>query len=110
VVVAGGILLLISTLITHPSDGLAFYDVTKLALLEPVATVALAWLALAANQARTRTWLTAATATYALIKIVATVPELTEGGSLPAFLTAMFGNLLVVAGVLTPVLRPLSRP
>ncbi|MEU4607996.1 caspase family protein [Kribbella sp. NPDC023972] len=108
-VVAGGILLLVSALVDHP-DGVAFRDVTFLALLEPPVTVALALLALAATDPRTRTWLTAAAATYALISIVAAVPALTEGDSPPAFLTALFGNALIATGVLSRVLRLQSRP
>jgi hypothetical protein len=109
-VVAGGILLLVSSLITQPNNGLAFVDVTWLAVLEPFVTVALAWLALAATEARARIWLTAAAATYALISIVSAVPALTEGDSPPAFLTALFGNALVVAGVFSRGLRLQSRP
>ncbi|TCO21182.1 caspase domain-containing protein [Kribbella steppae] len=108
--VAGGILMLMSPLITNPNDGVAFVDVTKLALLEPVVPVALAWLALAASEVRARTWLAAAATTYALISIVAVIPAYTEGNSAAAFLTALFGNLLVIAGVLSRGLRLQSRP
>ncbi len=108
-VVAGGILLLVHPLVPHP-DGYAFVDVTWLAMLEPFVTVAIAWLALAATLPRARIWLTAAAATYALISIVAAVPALTEGDSPPAFLTALLGNGLVVAGVLSRGWRLRSRP
>jgi uncharacterized caspase-like protein len=108
-VVAGGILLVTSALIKHP-DGYAFVNVTKLAVLEPLVIVALAWLALAAVESRAMTWLSATATTYALINIVATVPALTEGESPPTFLVSLLGNALIVAGVLTHVRRPLSRP
>lgn len=107
--VAGGILLLASALIRHP-DGVSFFMVTRLAAVEPFVTVALAWLALAATEGRARTWLTAAAATYAVISMIAAVPALTEGDSPPVFLTALLGNGLVVAGVLSRVLRLQSRP
>ena len=108
-VVAGGILLLVHPLVPHP-DGYAFLDVTWLALLEPFVTVAIAWLALAATLPRARIVLTAAAATYAVISIVAAVPALTEGDSPPAFLTALLGNGLVVAGVLSREWRLRSHP
>jgi len=101
-VVAGGVLLLVSAFIEHP-DGMAFADVTKLALLEPFVIVALAWLALAATGART--WLTAAATTYAVLSGVSAIPALTEGDSPPVFLTALLGNVLIIAGVLIPARR-----
>jgi len=108
--VAGGILMLMSPLIANPNDGVAFVDVTKLALLEPVVPVALAWLALAATEVRARTWLAATATTYAVISIVAVIPAYTEGTSQAPFLTAVLGNLLVIAGVLSRGLRLQSRP
>jgi hypothetical protein len=107
--VAGGVLLLVSALIRHP-DGVSFFAVTRLAAVEPLVTVALGWLALAATEGRARIWLTAAAATYAVISMIAAVPALTEGDSPPVFLTALLGNGLVVAGVLSRVLRLQSRP
>ncbi|GAB2668829.1 caspase family protein [Kribbella swartbergensis] len=109
VMVAGGILLLASALIRHP-DGVSFFTVTRLAAVEPFVTVALAWLALAATEGRARIWLTAAAATYAMISIVAAFPALTEGDSPPAFLTALLGNGLIAAAVLSRGLRLPSHP
>ncbi len=108
-VIAGGILLLVHVFVQHP-DGLAFLDVTWLAVVEPFVTVAIAWLALAATAPVARIWLTAAAATYAVISMIAAVPALTEGDSPPAFLTALLGNGLIVAGVLSRELRLPSRP
>jgi hypothetical protein len=108
-IVAGGILLLVHPFVKHP-DGYAFFDVTWLAVVEPFVTVAIAWLALAATEIRTRRWLTAAAATYAVLSIVAAVPALTEGDSPPAFLTALLGNALIVAGVFSRGLRLPSHP
>ncbi|MFI5713290.1 caspase family protein [Kribbella sp. NPDC051620] len=105
-VVAGGIVLVISAMIKH-SDGISFLTVTKWALLEPVVTVALGWLAIAATDLRARLWLTATTITYALISMVAVVPALTEGGSVAALLTGLLGNLLVITGVATRRPKPL---
>ncbi|HET6742204.1 MAG TPA: caspase family protein [Kribbella sp.] len=107
-VVAGGILLLISSLIEHPNDGLSFFDVTGLAVVEPVVPLALGWLALAATTART--WLVAAATTYVLISVVAAVPALTSGDSPAAFLSALFGNLLIGVAVVSRVQRVQSRP
>ncbi|RZT13579.1 putative caspase-like protein [Kribbella sp. VKM Ac-2569] len=108
-VVAGGILLLASGLINHP-DGFAFVDVTVLAVLEPVVVVALAWLALAAVEARALTWLVATATTYAVISAIAAVPALTGGDAPVVFLAALLGSALIVAGVLSRVLRLQSRP
>jgi uncharacterized caspase-like protein len=108
-VVAGGILLLVHPFVKHP-DGYAWFDVTWLALVEPFVTVAIAWLALAATETRTRSWLTAAAATYAVISIVAAIPALTEGSSPPAFLTALLGNGLIAAGVFSRGLRLQLHP
>jgi hypothetical protein len=109
-VVAGGILLLVHPFVQHSEDGMAFFDVTWLAVVEPFVTVAIAWLALAATESRARIWLTAAAATYGVISIVSAVPALTEGDSPPAFLTALLGNGLIVAGVLSRGSRLRSRP
>ncbi|GAA0922592.1 hypothetical protein GCM10009554_00240 [Kribbella koreensis] len=106
-IVAGGIVLVISATIKH-SDGINFVTVTKLALLEPVVTVALGWLAIAATDLRTRVWLTATTITYAVVSMVAVVPALTEGDSVSVLLTGLLGNLLVIAGVANR--RPDSLP
>jgi hypothetical protein len=108
-VVAGGIFWLVSALIRHP-DGISWFTVTRLAVLEPVVAVALGWLALAATQARSRTWLTAAAATYALIGMFAVVPALTEGDSPPVFLTAELGSVLLLAGLFSRGWRLPSRP
>ncbi|TDD15278.1 hypothetical protein E1218_31760 [Kribbella turkmenica] len=108
-VVAGGILLLVQPFVRHP-DGFAFFDVTWLAVLEPFVAVGIAWLALAATQGRTRTWLTPAATTYVVIGVVAAVPALTKGDSPPAFLLALLGNLLVLAGVLSREWRLRSTP
>jgi uncharacterized caspase-like protein len=108
-IVAGGVLVLASALIKHP-DGISWFTVTKLAVLEPLVMVGLAWLAVAATQARTRIWLATAVTTYAVISIVGSIPAATRGDSPPAFLTALFGNALVAAGVLIRVRRPPSHP
>jgi hypothetical protein len=100
-VVAGGIVLLLGTTIEH-DDGLSFSTVTKLVLLEPFVIVALGWLAVAAVEARTRTWLTATAITYAVISMIAAIPAITEAASAPDFLAGLLGNLLVVAGVSLP--------
>jgi hypothetical protein len=90
--------LVISATIKH-SDGISFATVTKLAFLEPVVTVVLGWLTIAATDLRVRLWLTATTITYAIISMIATIPALTEGDSAPVLLTGLFGNLLVITGV-----------
>lgn len=108
-IVAGGLLLLASALIKHP-DGISWFTVTKLAVLEPLVTVGLAWLAVAATETRTRIWLTTAVTTYAVISIIGTIPAATRGDSPPAFLTALLGNALVAAAVLIHVRRPPSHP
>ncbi|TCC22092.1 caspase family protein [Kribbella speibonae] len=108
-VVAGGILVLASGLINHP-DGFAFVEVTVLAVLEPLVVVALAWLALAAVEARALTWLAATATTYAVISAIAAIPALTGGDAPVAFLAALLGSAAIVAGVLSRVLRLPSRP
>jgi uncharacterized caspase-like protein len=107
-IVAGGLLLLASALIKHP-DGISWFTVTKLAVLQPLVTVGLAWLAVAATETRTRIWLSSAVTTYAVISIIGTVPAATRGDSPPVFLTALFGNALVAAAVLIRVRRPPSH-
>jgi hypothetical protein len=107
-VVAGSILVATSGLIKE-AGGFAFIDVTFLAVLEPLLVLALGWLALAAVEPRAVIWLTAATTTYAAIGTIAALPALDAG--YPAnFLTALFGYALVVAGVVSRVLRLQSRP
>jgi hypothetical protein len=108
-VVAGGILMLLSALIEH-SDGISFFTVTPLAALDPVVAIALAWPAIAAVDARAKTWLTAVAATYAVVGIVGALPALTEGKSAADFLTGVAGNALVLVGVLIRVRRPPSLP
>ncbi|HET6295614.1 MAG TPA: caspase family protein [Kribbella sp.] len=118
-VVAGGILLFVSSAI-EDGDGVSFFTVTKLAVLEPVLTVGLAWLALAATDAVAGRWLTATAVMYALICVVSTLPALTEGGAAPVFLTALLGNGLIVVAVafaaprhfasISREWRPRSRP
>lgn len=102
-VVAGGILLLISATTNQP-DGMAFVDATKLALLEPVVAVVIAWFALTA-EARAKLWLTAAAATYAIANMISVIPAYTEGDSAPVLLTGLLGNALVVAGVVLAAKR-----
>jgi hypothetical protein len=108
-VVAGGVLILVSALIHHP-DGYSWFTVTKLALLEPVLTAGLGWLAVAATDKRSRIWLGAAVTTYAVMSSISVIPALTQGSSPPAFITAVLGNALVVAGVLSRGWRLQSRP
>ncbi|GAA1575510.1 hypothetical protein GCM10009789_31150 [Kribbella sancticallisti] len=97
-VVAGGIMLVLSPLITHP-DGFSFFTVTELAVLEPLVVMALAWPALAATDPRAKLWLSTTATTYAAISMIAAVPALTDAASPPAFLTSLLGNALVIAGV-----------
>jgi len=108
-VVAGGVLILVSALIHHP-DGYSWFTVTKLALVEPVLTAALGWLAVAATDKRSRIWLGAAVTTVAVMSCISVIPALTQGSSPPAFITAVLGNVLVVAGVLSRGWRLQSRP
>lgn len=108
-VVAGGIMVLTSSLINSISGGYAFIDVTYLALLDPLVLVALAWLALAAVEPRAVTWLAACTTTYAAISAIAALPALDEGAPV-VFLIALVGNALVVIGVVSRVLRLQSLP
>ncbi|MFG1628875.1 caspase family protein [Kribbella sp. NPDC049227] len=108
-VVAGGVLILVSALIHHP-DGYSWFTVTKLALIEPVFTAGLGWLAVAATDKRSRIWLAAAVTTFAVMSCISVIPALTQGSSPPAFITAVLGNVLVVVGVLSREVRLQSRP
>jgi uncharacterized caspase-like protein len=109
-VVAGGILLVLSAVVPH-GDGVSFFMVTPLALLDAIVSVALAWPALAAADARTKTWLTATVVTYSALGILGGVPALTQGHSAADFLTGLFGNALVAIGVLISLGRRLpSHP
>jgi hypothetical protein len=103
-------LLVLSAVVPH-SDGISFFTVTPLALLDPIVAVALAWPALAAVDPRTKTWLTVAVVTYSAIGILGGVPALTQGHSAADFLTGLFGNALVAIGVIVSRARPLpSHP
>ncbi|WP_165555668.1 caspase, EACC1-associated type [Kribbella pittospori] len=108
-VVAGGVLILVSALTKHP-DGYSWFTVTKLALLEPIVAAGLAWLAVAATDKRSRSWLGAAVTTYAVMSCISVIPALTQGNSPSAFITAILGNVLIVAGVLSRGVRLQSRP
>jgi hypothetical protein len=109
-VVAGGILLVLSAVVPH-SDGVSFFMVTPLALLDPIVAVGLAWPALAAVDTRTKTWLTAAVVTYSAIGIIGGIPALTQGHSPADFFTGLFGSVLIAVGVLVSRGRPLpSHP
>jgi hypothetical protein len=99
----------VSSSIKH-SDGISFFTVTPLAALHPIVAIALAWSALAAVDATTKTWLTAATVTYSVIGIVGVIPALTEGKSPGDFLTGAVGNALILIAVLIPARRPRSHP
>jgi uncharacterized caspase-like protein len=105
--IAGGVLLLLSA--TIKTDGVSFLMVTKLAAMEPIVTVALAWLALAAVETSSRLWLSATAITYALVSMVAIIPALTDGGSSSTFVTGLVGNALVVAGIALAARQPV-RP
>ena len=107
-VIAGGVMLLLSPAIKS-DDGVSFLMVTRLAALEPIITVALAWLAIAAVEATRRLWLSATAITYALVNVVAIIPALTEAGSSGTFLAGLVGNVLVVAGVALVARQPV-RP
>jgi hypothetical protein len=108
-VITGGLLLLISAGIKE-SDGYSFLTVTKLAVLDPIVLVALAWFALAAVDATTKVWLSAATTTYAMFSAIAVVPALTIGGSSSVLLTSWLANGLVVLGVLGSLLISPGSP
>lgn len=108
-VITGGLLLLISAGIKE-SDGYSFLTVTKLAALDPIVLVALAWFALAAVDATTKVWLSAATTTYAMFSAIAVVPALTIGGSSSVLLTSWLANGLVVLGVLGSLLISPGSP
>ena len=103
----GGVMLLLSAAIKS-DDGGSFLMVTRLAALEPIVTVALAWLAIAAVEATPRLWLSATAITYALVSMVAEVPALLNESPV-AFLAIVVGNALVVAGVALAARQPV-RP
>ncbi|MFF0270569.1 caspase family protein [Kribbella sp. NPDC004536] len=108
-VVAGGILLLL-TVLNQNSDGRSLVTVSWLFVLDPVVTVALAGLALATVEARTSVWLTLGVVTYAALGVIGALPIWIVGSLPVAFLTAALGNALIAAGVLIRG-RPLpSRP
>ncbi|MEV8378273.1 caspase family protein [Kribbella sp. NPDC056861] len=97
-VVAAGILLAISAGIKH-EDGISWLTVTKLGLIEPVFAAAIAWLALAATEARARSWLAAAVVSYAVIDMISIIPAYTLGGSPSVVLTCVLGSALLIAAV-----------
>jgi hypothetical protein len=105
-VVAGGVLLLLSAVIEH-DDGISFLTVTALGVLGPIVTVALAWLAIAAKETSARLWRSTAAVTFAVLGMVAVVPALTDGNSLPAFVAGVAGDALVVAGIALAARQPL---
>jgi uncharacterized caspase-like protein len=109
-VIAGGILLMVGPLL-RDSSGASFFKVTPLAVLEPFVTVGLAWFALAATwRTVAGTWLSTIATTYAVLSIIAVVPALTQADTPSVFVIALLGNGLVIAGVLSRVLRLPSRP
>lgn len=108
-IIAGGIVSLLGTMIKH-DDGIAWFTVTKLALLGPFVKVALGLLAIFAAGASARLWLSATAITYATVSMIAGIPALTEGSSAPDFLAGLLGNLLIVAGVALAVRRPQTLP
>ena len=103
--VLAGLLLFVLSALIQDENGIAFLDVAKLVLLEPIAILALAWLALAAPQPSTRLWLRATVLTNVAIGIVAVVPTVTVIDATPVFLTTLAGSLLVIAGIAMPTLR-----
>ena len=109
IAVGGVALMLVSPSIKH-SDAISFFDVTPLAALHAIVALGLAWSALAAVEARTKLWLTAATVTYSVIGIVGAIPAWSEGHSPADFLTGAAGNALIAIAVLIPVRRPQSHP
>ncbi|WP_020389424.1 caspase, EACC1-associated type [Kribbella catacumbae] len=108
-VVAGGIVLLIGTTIEH-TDGVSFVTVSKLVVLEPIALVAIAWLALAATESTAKQWLTVTAVICAVLNMVGTGPALTEGASVGDFLAGMVGSVLVAAGVVIAARRSQTLP
>jgi hypothetical protein len=107
VLVVAGALVLLAAAFVEDSDAIAFVDVTPLAVLGPLVPLALGWLATAGPAPL---WAGAAATTYAILNAVSFVPALTMGDASFVFLTALLGNALVVAGVLSRGLRPPSRP
>jgi hypothetical protein len=108
IAVVGVVLMLVSSSIKH-GDGISFFTVTPFAALHPLVAVALAWSALAAVDARARTWLTAVTVTYSLIGIVGAIPAWTTGQSPGDFLTSVAGSALILIAVLIPGFSPVQR-
>lgn len=107
VLVGAGALVLLASAFVEDSDAIAFVDVTPLAVFGPLVPLALGWLATAGPAPL---WIRAAATTYAILNAVSYVPALTTGDAPAVFLTAVTGNALVAAGVLTRGLRPPSRP
>ncbi|WP_170284965.1 caspase family protein [Kribbella amoyensis] len=105
-VVAGGIVQLVGAGLRH-DDGIAFLTVSPLVALDPVVGVALAWLAVAATDRRSRTWLSAAAATYAILAAYSALAALHDGA--PAvFLASLGGTVLIVVGLALSARRPLA--
>ena len=98
-----------TSFVQHP-DGLAFLDVTRLAVVEPFVTVAIAWLALAATAPVARIWLTAAAATYAVISIDRGGPRSDRGGLAACLPDRVARHGLIAAGVLSRGWRLRSLP
>jgi hypothetical protein len=108
-VIAGGLLLLVTVTI-QDADGQSLLTVSPLILLDVVVAVGLAWSALAATDARTRAWLTAAAVTYAALGVVGSLPIWIDGDSPGRFLVAAAGYVVAGVGVLSRELRLRSRP
>jgi uncharacterized caspase-like protein len=108
--VVGAVLMMVSAL-WRDSSGVSFFQVTRLAALEPFVILALAWLAVTAKWGTDAAiWLGATTTTYALVSIVAAIPALTQADVPPVFITALIGNALVTAAVVSRGWRLPSRP
>ncbi|HZX06862.1 hypothetical protein, partial [Kribbella sp.] len=105
----GGVLLVVGLSITD-SSGYSLLTVTPLFLLKALVAVALAWSALAAVEARMRSWLTTAAVTLAVLGTIGAVPTWTRGHSVPVFVFYLAGAVLLVVGVLIPGPRLRSRP
>ncbi|HEU4947031.1 MAG TPA: caspase family protein [Kribbella sp.] len=106
-VLAGAALLVLSTTIKH-DDGYSFLTVTKLGLLTPLLTVALAWPVLAtSSRAATRLPVAVAVSTYSLIGMVSVVPAWTMDAAGSVLLTVLIGHTLVLAAMAMGIARPL---
>ncbi|MFD7157380.1 caspase domain-containing protein [Kribbella sp. NPDC059898] len=105
-VIAGGILLVVGPTI-QGANGYSLLTVTPLFLLGALVAAALAWSAIASPS---RTWLSAAAVTLAVLGAIGAAPTWTQGHSVPVFLIYLFGNLLIGAGVLSRGRRLPSRP